>query len=323
MAESKPLVPVILGPTASGKTSIGIELAKLVNGEVVSIDSRKVYKGIPVGTATPPGKWRDGAYWVTDVAHHLMDFLPLDTPYTAGDFVRDAERCLRDIVSRGKTPVMVGGTGFYFKALANGLPALPAADLPFRKALEARIEDEGIAPIYDELTRIDPKSAERITSKDRHKIIRALEVFHLTQTPMSEFESQRKPLSDFQFAVMGLEVAKDRLDQRIEQRSAEMVKQGMLEETAAALRAGYAPTCPALTSFGYKEATQVALGTLKKSDFLPLLIKGTKAYAKRQRTWFRTQTKPIWFSCEELSTSAEIALKMKAFCYTSAHLWNK
>lgn len=316
MQTSKTVIPVILGPTASGKTSIGIELAKLIGGEIISIDSRKVYKGIPVGTATPEGQWDNNAYWVEGVAHHLMDFLALDQVYTAGDFARDAAHLIEQILYRNRVPILVGGTGFYFKALSQGLPALPSSDASFRQQLEQRIVNEGIDALYCELKRIDPMSSERITSKDRHKIIRALEIFHLTRTPMSEFKNQKKPLSDHQFLAMGLELRKDLLDKRIEQRSVEMERSGMIEETQAALQAGYAPTCAALNSFGYREATQVVLGQLPQKEFLPLLIKGTKSYAKRQRTWFRTQTKPIWFSCDELSQSRDIALKMKSLCYT-------
>ncbi len=315
MVENKPIVPVILGPTASGKTSVGIELAKLTGGEIISIDSRKVYKGIPVGTATPDGEWKDGAYWVEGVAHHLMDFLSLDKPYTAGDFARDAGALLRQIVARNKTPILVGGTGFYFKALSQGLPALPASDDAFRQSVENRIQAEGIEALHAELMRVDPVCATRITSKDRHKIIRALEIFHLIKMPMSTFENKKRPLIDYRFVVMGLEMLKERLEKRIEQRSAEM-ENGMLEETTAALKSGYAPTCPALSSFGYREATQVVLGQLLRKEFLPLLIKGTKAYAKRQRTWFRTQNKPTWFSCDQFSSSGEIAVRMKSLCYT-------
>jgi tRNA dimethylallyltransferase len=316
MVNNKPIVPVILGPTASGKTSIGIELAKAMDGEIISVDSRKVYKGVPIGTATPTGQWRDDAYWVDGVAHHLMDFLPLDKPYTAGDFARDAAALLRQIVARNKTPILVGGTGFYFKALSQGLPALPASDDVFRTHVEQRIQQEGLEALHAELTRIDPAGAARITRNDRHKIIRALEVFHLTQTPMSAFENQKRPLADYRFITMGLDVNKELLEKRIEERSVAMEKEGMLEETAAALKNGYAPECAALNSFGYREATQVALGRLPRRDFLPLLIKGTIAYAKRQRTWFRTQTKPVWFPYDQFSSSRETALKMRAFCYT-------
>jgi tRNA dimethylallyltransferase len=315
----RPIVPVVLGPTASGKTSVGIELAKLMDGEIISVDSRKVYKGIPIGTATPAGKWKDNAYWVDGIAHHLMDFLALDRPYTAGDFVRDATMRLQQIVKRGRTPILVGGTGFYFKALSQGLPALPAANLEFRHSIEQRMSVEGVAALHTELARIDPPCAARITKLDRHKIIRALEIFHLTGIPMSSFEKQKQPLVSYRFITMGLDIAKDKLERRIEKRSAEMEKEGMLDETETALKAGYAPDCAALNSFGYREATQVALGQLPRDQFLPLLIKGTKAYAKRQRTWFRTQTQPSWFRYDEKSLPSEIAVIMKSFCYTSTN----
>src|SRR4051812_20331890 len=124
LTDERPVIPVILGPTASGKTSVGIELAKLIDGEIISIDSRKVYQDLPIGTAVPEGRWKNGAYVVEDVPHHLIGHLKPDAVYTAGDFAQDAERLIGEIYSRGKRPVLVGGTGFYFKALQKGLPQL-------------------------------------------------------------------------------------------------------------------------------------------------------------------------------------------------------
>lgn len=316
-------IPVILGPTASGKTSVGIELAKLVNGEIISIDSRKVYQGLPIGTATPIGKKEGKALVVKGVPHYLMDFLSPDEPYNAGDFARDAEDLITEIQARRKVPVLVGGTGFYFKALAQGLPPLPKADEKLRAEMAKRVEKKGIEDLRAELEKVDPESAKNITKSDRHKIIRALEIYHLTGQPFSQWKHKKNQPKGHSFAVMGLQFPKDLLDRRIEERSTEMFKQGMIEETEALLKQGFAPDCPALASFGYREAVQVIQGTLKRGEFLPLLIKGTKAYAKRQRTWFRTQVKPAWFACDALSKKEEIAMSMKAFCYTPRSLWSQ
>ncbi len=310
-------IPVILGQTASGKTSVGIALAKLLDGEIISVDSRKVYEGLPVGTATPEGKRDNNSYLVKGVPHHLMSFLPPDQPYNAGDFSADAERLIAEIIARGKTPILVGGTGFYFKALEQGLPPLPKADETFRRKLEQRMEKDGVASVRAELERTDPTAARAITDKDRHKIIRALEVQHLTGVPFSKWKDQKKPGAR-RYTVMGLQYAKQLLEERIEDRSEYMFQHGMIEETEAVLKKGYAPDCHALASFGYREAVQVVKGTLPRAAFLEHLIKGTKAYAKRQQTWFRTQVKPAWFACDATSKSDEIALRMKAFCYTRA-----
>jgi len=309
-------IPVILGQTASGKTSVGIDLAKILDGEIISIDSRKVYEGLPIGTATPNGTREGSRYVVDGVTHHLMSFLPPDQPYNAGDFAADAERLIQEIRARGKTPILVGGTGFYFKALEQGLPPLPKADLPFRKNLENQMKKEGVTPLQQELASVDPEAARVITEKDRHKIIRALEVFHSTGIPFSQWKHQKKRVSQNRYNVMGLQFAKDLLEKRIEERSQYMFESGMIEETATVLKKGFSPDCHALASFGYREAVAVIQGKMPRRDFLARLIKGTKAYAKRQQTWFRTQGRPAWFPCDSTSKSAEIALRMKAFCYT-------
>lgn len=312
--DKKPIIPVILGPTASSKTSIGIELSKLIDGEVISVDSRKIYKGLPVGTATPDGTWNNNRYIVETIVHHLIGHLPPDTIYGAGDFTEDAEKLIEDIQNRGKTPILVGGTGFYFKALRDGLPMLPNRNEKFRQKLTEEIEKKGLEYAFNKLKEADPAAARVIKPGDPHKIIRALEVTHLTGQPFSSWKEDTSRASPRSFAVLGLDFAKGVLDKRIEARSQQMLKKGMIEETEAVLKQGYAKNCPALSSFGYKEAVQVVEGTLSKSDFLACLIKGTKAYAKRQRTWFRNKVVPTWFECNETTKSAEIALKMKDFC---------
>lgn len=306
-------IPVILGPTASGKTSVGILLARELNAEIISIDSRKVYRGLPVGTATPPGKWTAGTYVVDGIAHHLIAHLAPDVPYTAGDFAHDAERLIGEIRRRGKTPLFVGGTGFYFKALQLGLPPLPTRDPKIRAELEARMTEEGGIALHAELTAKDPAAGESIDPADRHKIIRALEVIRLTGRPFSAALESAPVVSPHLFAVMGLDFPKPVLDQRIETRAERMFEGGMIDEAAKLLDQGYSPFCPALASFGYREAVAVARGKMPREEFVPALIKGTKAYAKRQRTWFRTQVKPSWFMCDQQSRKEEISMRMKAF----------
>lgn len=307
------VIPVIVGPTASGKTSVGILLAREINAEILSVDSRKVYRGLPVGTATPPGKWTAGAYVVDGIPHHLMAFLAPDVPYSAGDFARDAEKLIREIEGRGKRPLLVGGTGFYLKALQQGLPQLPAREPRVRAELEARMKDEGGIALHAELTQLDPVAGESIDPADRHKIIRALEVIRLTGRPFSAALAEGPPASSHTFIVMGVDFPKALLDRRIEERSEEMARGGMIEEAARLLDQGYSPYCPALASFGYREAVQVVRGKMSRNDFLPALIHGTKAYARRQRTWFRTQAQPSWFPCDESSRKEEISMRMKAF----------
>jgi tRNA dimethylallyltransferase len=309
---SKP-IPVILGPTASGKTSVGILLAQQLDGEVISVDSRKVYQGLPIGTATPEGEWKEGAYRVQGIAHHLMGHLSPANPYTAANFADDAERLIEEIGARGHTPILVGGTGFYFKALAKGLPALPSRDLNVRAAIESRMEKEGSAALHAELAQKDAEAGKSIRPSDRHKITRALEVIQLTGQLFSDSKMSPTVKSNHTYVVLGLDFPKNLLDERIEERSKRMFDRGMIEEAEALLKKGFDKNCPALASFGYREAVQVLEGSLPRKDFLPALIKGTKAYAKRQRTWFRTQVQPTWFEADKVSTKEEIAMRMKAF----------
>lgn len=311
-------IPVILGPTASGKTSVGIELAKLIDGEIISVDSRKVYKGLSIGTAVPEGAWAEGAYVVKGIPHHLIGHLAPDEPYTAGDFAKDAEKLIQDILRRGKTPVLVGGTGFYFKALEKGLPGVPQGNLAMRDRLFKRLKHEGLSVLYAELKSLDPKAAAGIQPNDKQKTMRALEVYYLSGKPFSSWKEEIVQPSAHHFAVMGLLFSKPLLEKRIEDRSKRMEERGMIEEAAALIKQGYSRDCPALASFGYKEAVQVIFNELPRHEFLPQLIHGTKSYAKRQRTWFRTQVSPKWFECDEESRKEEIALKMRAFLETLA-----
>jgi tRNA dimethylallyltransferase len=310
-------IPVILGPTASGKTSIGIELAKLIGGEIISVDSRKVYKGLTIGTATPAGEWKNKTLVVQGIPHHLIGYLAPDQAYTAGDFFLDAEKLLEDIVARNRRPLLVGGTGFYFKALEQGLPVLPKRDETIRVELEKKILERGVPALHAELALKDASAANAISPHDKHKVIRALEIIHLTGQPFSSWKEKPRRRSTHQFVVMGLSWPKAELDKRIESRSKTMEKRGMIEETEAVLKQGYSHDCPALASFGYREAVQVLEGKLPRKEFLPRLIHGTKSYAKRQRTWFRTQTHPLWFDCDSSSQIEEISLKMKAFLDTA------
>ncbi|MFN0116751.1 MAG: tRNA (adenosine(37)-N6)-dimethylallyltransferase MiaA [Elusimicrobiota bacterium] len=310
-------IPVLLGPTASGKTSIGILLAKELNAEIISVDSRKVYKGLKIGTATPEGIYKNNTYIVEGIPHYLIAHLNPDEAYNAGSFVRDATELIKDIQSRGKLPLLVGGTGFYFKALESGLPDLPQAQIKMRIEIQKRIQSEGTTELYNEFKAKDPEAAEQIHPNDRHKIIRGLEIIHFTGEKYSSYKNQKKK-SPFDFITMALTWPKDLLDQRIKERSAQMEREGMLEETEKILSNGFPYDCPALVSFGYKEAVQVIRGEIPRSEFLPLLIRGTIAYSKRQKTWLKTQTQAKYFECDLSSKKREISLKMRDFLETQS-----
>jgi len=308
-----PLIPVILGATATGKTAVGIELAKLMGGEVISVDSRKVYKYLPIGTAAPRGEWVNGQFLVANISHHLIGHLDPDQPYNAGDFSRDAENLIGQILERGKLPLLIGGTGFYFKALAEGLPEIPPHDEKIRKELAGLLKEKGHQKLFADLKLIDPDAAGKISPQDSHKLIRAMEVFKITGRPFSVWKKAARKKTAFKFLVLGLHVNKSTLEKKIEARSRRMVAEGMIEETEAVLKKGFPKDCPALLSFGYREAVEVLEGKLSRPEFLTRLIKSTKSYAKRQLTWFRTQVKPVWFEGGENLEIGRLSLKMRDF----------
>jgi len=310
-------IPVILGQTASGKTSVGNALAQQINGEIISIDSRKVYRDLPIGTATPTGTWKEGAYIVNNIPHYLMAHLSPDQYTTAGDFAKDAELLIQKILDKGKTPLLVGGTGFYFKALEHGLPKLPPRNPEIRRKLEEELAEIGGTAMHRQLTAIDPKTASTIAKNDRQKVVRALEVFRISGIPVSRYPPSPKKKSKFNYLVMGLRYPAELIERRIEVRSQNMVDKGMIEETETLLKQGVSKNCPALVSFGFKEAVQVIEKKLPRADFLSFLIKGTKAYAKRQRTWFRTQVQPTWFDCDDHTDANKISSEMKRLLYSS------
>lgn len=280
----------IVGPTASGKTETGLALARQQNSEVISVDSRQVYKGLPIGTAQPPK---------TDVPYHLIGFLDPKDVFSAADFVDHAERLISEIQERGKTPILVGGTGFYFRALFEGLANLPKADEAIRQRLRAEAEAQGRTALHERLRQIDPKAAEKIPANNIQRLIRALEVYELTGKPISTWHEEHKKTSDamrnaWNVKIIGLDPGKEILGQRIAERSEKMLQQGMIEETKALLDQGYPDNCPGLSGLGYPHVVSFLKGKMSKTDLLAQLILETRQYAKRQRTWFRGQMEVEW-----------------------------
>lgn len=315
----------IVGPTASGKTALGLRLARERNGEIISVDSRQVYRFLSIGTAKPPGMWSfcpeqtdqpvasfaaskrsHVAYLVEGIRCHLVDCLDPDTRYTAATFVRDATEKVREIRSRGKNPIFVGGTGLYFKALVEGLAPLPPADPVIRARLTKEAEDHGRHLLHDRLRRVDPVAAEKIPANNIQRLVRALEVYELTGKPISEWHREHAKTvtptkvgahsNDVHLQFIGPEVPRPELIHRIEARCRTMLESGMIEETQALVDRGYAESCPALSGLGYPRVIAHLKGTLSKDECLQLLIQDTRQYAKRQMTWFRHQLPVEWKS---------------------------
>jgi len=295
-------VLAIVGPTASGKTAYALRLARERRGEIISVDSRQVYRDLTVGTAKPMGTWTKDSrpvYSVEDVPHHLIDFLSPADSFSAAAFAALAQEKIQDIQARGNTPILAGGTGFYFKALMNGLAPLPPAHPAVRAELQAQAETHGRPFLHAELSTVDPEAAAAIPINNIQRVVRALEVYRVSGKPLSQWHREHRaaraaaPVKKH-FTVMGIDPGVDVLKERITARCAAMLDGGMIEETRAVLAQGIPATSPGLSGLGYPRVIAYLNGTLGKDQLLHFLIQDTRQYAKRQRTWFRTQMDVTW-----------------------------
>jgi tRNA dimethylallyltransferase len=280
-----PLAVILLGPTGSGKTALSLELAERFGGEIVSCDSVAVYRGMELGTAKPSVEER------ARVPHHLIDVTTPDQPFTAGDYSRLGREVLREIASRGRLPIVTGGTGLYLRALTEGLFAGPARQEPLRARLMSKAQKRGSAWLHRVLERLDSATAARIHANDTPKLIRAIEVCLSARRPMSEVMS-RDPLTGFRLLRIGLNPPRELLYERLNRRCAAMFAAGLVAETRGLLdRYG---SVKALDSLGYRQALAVLAGTLSIEDAISAAQQRHRNYAKRQMTWFRREPEMRW-----------------------------
>ncbi len=286
--EKLPLV-VLCGPTAAGKTALALELAERFPFEVISADSRQVYRGMDIGTAKATREEQER------VPHHLIDVVDPDQSFSAADFSRLAHAAISRIRNRGNLPLVVGGTGLYIRALTEGLLEAPSADPELRRQLHAQEQEHGPGYLHGRLLQVDPALAERLHPGDVVRIVRALEVFTLGGRPLSELQREHA-FGERSFRVLRLGVALEReeLFQRIDLRVEQMIEQGLLDEVRNLLAAGYSPRLKALQTIGYREAIQHLEGRLDRSEAIALIQRDTRRYAKRQLTWFRKENSIIW-----------------------------
>ena len=284
---SYPLV-VMHGATASGKTSLAVQLAQRFSGEVVSCDSVAVYRELEIGTAKPSGEER------ALVPHHMLDLVWPNQPYTAGDYARDARGRLTDIQSRGKLPIVAGGTGLYLRALIDGLFPGPTRLEALRMRLREMEQERGSNYLARILRRLDPVSASRIHPNDAPKLVRAIEVTLAARQRMSTlWEAGRDPLQGFRILRLGLDPPRPALYARINQRAAAMFSNGLVEETERLL-ACYGQDCRPLLSLGYKQAGMLLRGDFSLQNAIASTQQGHRNYAKRQMTWFRREPDVHW-----------------------------
>lgn len=285
----------LMGPTASGKTGVAVELAQRLPVELVSVDSALVYRDMDIGTAKPD------AATLAKAPHHLIDIVDPTGAYSAAAFRHDALRLMADITARGKIPLLVGGTMLYFKALREGLSDLPVADAAVRAELDSIIAAHGIACLHAQLAEVDAETAARLSPNDTQRIQRAMEIYRLTGRPMSELLRQQSEAAALPYDITSIAlVPSDRavLHRRIATRFGQMLEQGLVEELRR-LRAKYPlhPELPAMRCVGYRQAWQYLEGEINEAQLMDTGVIATRQLAKRQLTWLRSMPENIPVNC--------------------------
>ncbi len=299
---SKPLVVIISGPTASGKTGLSIEIAKRFNGEIVSADSMQIYKSMDIATAKPT---KDET---AEIRHHLVDFVEANENFSVAKYKQLALSAIDDILSRGKLPIVCGGTGLYIDTLMNNTVFLDYEDSGIRERLEKRKESDGIESLYEELKKVDPDTASRLHLNDSKRIIRALEVYYLTGKTISEQNSlSHKEESPYDFLLFVLSAHnREILYKRINDRVDKMLDMGLVEEAGSFFASDISKT--AKQAIGYKELKPYLDGEISLETAVEKLKMETRRYAKRQLTWFRNKKNVNWlYIDDEKSVSDECA----------------
>jgi tRNA dimethylallyltransferase len=285
-----PLLLVVLGPTASGKTALSLALAERFQGEIVNCDSVAMYREFEIGTAKPSAAERVRA------PHHLLDFVDPIGYITAGEYARLARQTIAEIKSRGNSPIVVGGSGLYLRALLDGLFPGPQRSEKLRDRLRLRVEQNGAPYLHRVLRRLDSSAAEKIHANDIPKLIRAIEVCLATRKKMTEMWKQgRDPLTGFRIVRLGLNPDRDALYSRINQRAERMFDRGLVEETQRLL-AKYGDAAGPLSSLGYKQAVQLLQGKIDRKTAQQAAQQAHRNYAKRQMTWFRREPDVMWLN---------------------------
>lgn len=277
---------MLLGPTASGKTALGVRLAHAFNAEIISIDSALVYRGMDIGTAKPTKEEQEG------IPHHLIDIRDPFESYSAADFFKDCERLITEISARGKLALIVGGTMLYAKALKDGLNQMPSSDLAVRSEIEKEAQALGWPAMHEVLMKVDPFTARRLHPTDAQRISRALEVYRQTGQPISFYQNQRSEGSEHTYLTLGL-MPKDRalLHERIEKRFLMMIKDGFLDEVKDLMAdSHFDRNWPSMRAVGYRQAIDYLLGEIDYDRFVLSGVAATRQLAKRQITWMRSMT---------------------------------
>ena len=296
--DPKQIIYLIVGPTASGKTAVSIDIAERMNAEIISADSIQVYKRLDIGSAKPSLEERRG------IPHHLMDLVDIaDTSYNVAVYREKALECIRDIAERGKTPLIVGGTGLYVNSLVFPLNFSEAEpDFERREALLA-LEQEERGVLHGMLERIDPETAQRLHINDTKRIIRAIEVYEQTGVPLSahggDFANLRNVEIEFEPVMAAITMDRAKLYSRIEKRIDLMLEQGLLDEVDSIINDGFDSSLPALQGLGYKQLIMFRRGEIGFDEAVELIKRDTRRFAKRQISWFKRDKRIRWFDADK------------------------
>ena len=292
---NKPKVIVICGPTASGKTALSIELAKKINGEIISSDSMQIYKDMDIGTAKPSKEEMQG------IKHYMLDLVEPDKRYSVADFKKDAEKAIEEILTKGKVPIVVGGTGLYVDSLIYGIEYQELQfDEKYRKELEERVFNEGLEILYNEAKQIDPQAMEKISHNDKKRILRVLEIYKATGKTKTEQEAEsRKNGVKYDYKVFAINMDREKLYERINKRVDIMIEQGLIQEVENLLKK-YTVFPTSMQGLGYKEVVEYLQGNISKEEMIEKIKMETRRYAKRQITWFKKNKETIWIGPQDL-----------------------
>ena len=284
-------VIVICGPTASGKTKLSIELAKKINGEIVSCDSMQIYKDMNIGTAKPTFEEMQG------IKHYLLDFIEPDKRYSVAEFKKDAEKAIEEILNKGKIPIVVGGTGLYIDTIIYGIeyPKIEFDD-KYRKELEEREKKEGLIKLYEEANQIDEEAIKKISINDKKRILRILEIYHATGKNKTEQEIiSREKGPKFDYKVFAINMDREKLYERINKRVDIMIDNGLIDEVKKLLNK-YKEFPTAMQGLGYKEVKEYLENKISKEEMIEKIKQESRRYAKRQITWFKKNKQTIWIN---------------------------
>lgn len=300
----KPKLIAIVGPTASGKTSLGIEIAKMIGGEVVSVDSKMIYRGMNVGTAKPDGEWKTGEiqiggkidqmfgarkeFFVEGVSHWGIDLIEPDQEYSVADYKKYAEQKIKEILKRGHVPIFVGGTGMWLSAVIDNLDL---SSTPSDELLRAELEEKSLGDLFHEYKQLDPVGAETIDRENKRRVLRALEVTKLTGKPFSQL--QTRGVQKYDVLQIGLSVERETLNERIDWRVDEMIAKELVTEVRS-LKEKYGSEIFAMTGIGYRQVCEFLDGRSSLKSAIEEIKKDTRQYAKRQMTWFKRDIRIQW-----------------------------